>query len=245
MARTSSTGSSVTCRQVQRSTRQPATIRRLSRLRSFSKAAIVACERRSSVSTIRRAARQRKSASNWAPSTRSGTLTSGGGSPALRQSARNLRSSPSLARSSRGSCSAIARRNRATPRRPRFRSMTSRSDERSKRRRTSASVTTLRSSVAPTTPARSSKVRATEVQGMPSGLVVRSWGPRESCRCAWIPFGIRPRRPGAVISMFLRRSWRTPHIAAADRCETTARGPHASAAARNLPSRVSSGWPTA
>jgi hypothetical protein len=228
---------------VQRTTCQPAALKAWSRSRSLSNAEAVSWVSLLSVSTIKPASRQRKSGLTGLFPTMSLQLTSGGGSFPTSHIAKKRRSSQLRLLPVCGLSSAISRRRRATPRRPGFRPIVDSTASRFRIRRTSASDTVLFKSEMCVMPARSSSMRATVVHGMPR-TEVRSAGRREPSRWALIPAGMRPRRCGAVTSNGQPGSARNRHRAAAEPCERTALGPHASTAAIFPPSRLSGRCPT-
>jgi hypothetical protein len=90
-------------------------------------------------------------------------------------------------------------------------------------------------------PARSRRVRAGVVTGMPRSLVISSAG----SVVWWASMPGRRHWRGAVTSIFARRLSQMPHSAAADRWLSTAPGPAARTAASQWPSRDRTRWPTA
>jgi hypothetical protein len=138
----------------------------------------------------------------------------------------------------------MQRRRRATPRRPLQRRINARTSGTRSSPRTSASATALRSPQGGKTPARSSSVRATVVQGIPFNSV-QSDSRSAPSRWAAMAAGIRPRRFAAVTSTFPGTGSISPQCSAAERCDSTAPPPHAKTAAMKHPSRLSKACPTA
>jgi hypothetical protein len=126
-----------------------------------------------------------------------------------------------------------------SPRRPGFLSQTRFTSRKSNSRRRSASSTARSSCRRGTTSARSSRVRATLVTGMPS-RTVRSARSSRRTRCTSMP-GRPSGRRVVLTSLALRDVLCSPHSAAAWRWLSAASGPNASTAAMNRPCRESTG----
>jgi len=135
-------------------------------------------------------------------------------------------------------------RSTGAPRRPWARERTASRADASRSRSTSASSQARSTWRRSTTSARSSRVRARVVHGMPSTSVTSSGG-RDLVRWTSMPLSDRPPRRGVVTSIAARALLRTPNSAAASRWDSRAPGPHAKTAAIQRPLTVRRGWPTA
>ncbi len=158
------------------------------------------------------------------------------------QSRLNLRSASLRRNVGSGRYAARARRRRCLPRRPGSRASVRSIAFRSKTRRTSASCRALASLCSLTTSARSTRVRATLVTGMPR-TVERSSGWIRRERWTTMPgLGLRPR--GTVTSN-CGEEWSNPVASPAARWLRRAPGPQAITAAIRRESSVRATWPTA
>ena len=110
-------------------------------------------------------------------------------------------------------------------------------------RRWRASLTARVSAVALSVGAQSSNVRAGEVTRMPS-WTVRSQRASAAARCTVMPSGLG--WPCVTeVSNGISQRFHMPHSTSAERCESTACGPHASTAAAARSSGTTGGRPTA
>ena len=168
-------------------------------------------------------------------------MARGRGSPARSTSVRKRRSSSLLVCAGRID-SLIAAFRFAAPRRRGWRSIRATKGVWSDSRSASARSRTRLSSCSWRSAARSSRVRATVVTGMPA-WTVRSSGAIAATRTR-IPSRVLSRL-GTVRSTRVGQPSRIPQSAAAQRWLRTASGPHASTAAIHQPTRETRRYPTA